>query len=445
MEYLKRVLGIEVLYENKALEHLPNFISTRYDSQKVSLNGQKTVFLYPKTELEQVETLKKHLERVKKVADCPVILVLEQITARQKEYLLREKIAFIVDGKQIYLPFMAAYLQERCDAEKSDREEILPSAQMLLLYFIYEGAKELSTSQAAKDLDLTPTSISRASKQLEGMGFLRSRKIGVQKILFSENSAKELFYKAEKVLLNPVKRTVYVPCEEVKTELLESGYSALAEYSMLNAPSVRCYASEKVSQWNYCMTKDLQDSNSQVTVEMWRYDPRKLSKEKMVDGLSLALSLKEDADERVEEAVEEMLNNLWRKIDDIEKMKEPKAPKLPPNPIEKAEERFMSDLNPVYGLLKNSMDGMQPFYSARSLPIIDPAIFNNSNSSVFESISIRDNSIFAECNQLPHKDDTEFDGIYIVPARKGKFKVSVSLMCSEYIEPKVHDIEFEIV
>ena len=98
MEYLKRVLGIEVLYENKALEHLPNFISTRYDSQKVSLNGQKTVFLYPKTELEQVETLKKHLERVKKVADCPVILVLEQITARQKEYLLREKIAFIVDG-----------------------------------------------------------------------------------------------------------------------------------------------------------------------------------------------------------------------------------------------------------------------------------------------------------------------------------------------------------
>ena len=63
------------------------------------------------------------------------------------------------------------------------------------------------------------------------------------------------------------------------------------------------------------MTKDLQDSNSQVAVEMWRYDLRKLSKKKMVDELSLALSLREDADERVEEAVEEMLNNLWRKID----------------------------------------------------------------------------------------------------------------------------------
>ena len=209
MEYLKRVLGIEVLYENKALEHLPNFINTRYVSQRVFLNGQKVVFLYPKNELEQVETLKKHLERVKKSADCPVVLVLEQITARQREYLLREKVAFIVDGKQIYLPFMAVYLQERCDAEKSDREEILPSAQMLLLYFIYEGAKELSTSQAAKDLELTPTSISRASKQLEERGLLQAKKIGVQKILSSENSPKELFYKAEKALLSPVKRTVY--------------------------------------------------------------------------------------------------------------------------------------------------------------------------------------------------------------------------------------------
>lgn len=315
MEYLNRVLGIEVRYENNALKNLPNFISTRYAFQIVSLNGQKAVFLYPKTELEQVKTLKKHLERVRKSANCPAVLVLERITARQKAYLLRERIAFVVVGKQIYLPFMAVYLQERCDAEKNSREEILPSAQMLLLHFIYEGAQELSTSQAAKNLALTPTSISRASKQLEEREILKARKIGVQKILFSEDSPKELFHRTEKDLFNPVKRKIYVPEKKMETTMLESGYSALAEYSMLNAPSVRCYASEKIAQWNSCMTKNLQDSNSQVAVEMWRYDPKKLSKTKMVDELSLALSLRKDTDERVEEAVEDMLNNLWRKID----------------------------------------------------------------------------------------------------------------------------------
>ena len=213
------------------------------------------------------------------------------------------------------MPFMAVYLQERCNAEREPREEILPSAQMLLLHFIYGGAQELLTSQAAKDLELTPTSISRASKQLEEMGLLHIKKLGVQRILQSEDSPEMLFQKAGDKLLNPIKRTVYIPKELVGTDLLESGYSALAEYSMLNKPNIKCYATERISQWKDVMTNSLQDSQVQVAVEMWRYNPQKLSTRNTVDELSLALSLRKDVDERVEAAVEEMLNELWRKID----------------------------------------------------------------------------------------------------------------------------------
>ena len=179
MEYLDKVLGVKVTYEDVEFKHVPNFIATRYRLQMVSMNEQKAVFIYPKTELEQIEVLKKHIARIQKNENLPVVLVLKQLSFRQKEYLIREKIPFIVDGKQIYLPFMAVYLQERCSVEKIPREEILPSAQMLLLHFIYGGAQELSTSQAAKDLELTPTSISRASKQLEEMGLLHIKKEGV--------------------------------------------------------------------------------------------------------------------------------------------------------------------------------------------------------------------------------------------------------------------------
>ena len=315
MDYLNKVLGVKVIYEDANFKHLPNFIATRYRLQMVSMNDQRMIFLYPKTELEQIEVLKKHIARIQNNENLPVVLVLKELSFRRKEYLIREKIPFIVDGKQIYLPFMAVCLQERCSAEKKPREEILPSAQMLLLHFIYGGAQELSTSQAAKDLELTPTSISRASRQLEEMGLLHIRKAGVQRIMQSEDPPKALFQKAEEKLLNPIKRTVYIPKEFVGTDLLESGYSALAEYSMLNAPNVRCYAAERISQWKDVMTNSLHDSQVQVAVEMWRYDPRKLSTRNIVDELSLALALREDADERVEEAVEEMLNELWGKID----------------------------------------------------------------------------------------------------------------------------------
>lgn len=315
MEYLDKMLGIKVAYKDVEFKHLPNFITTRYCLQLVSMNGQSAIFLYPKTELEQIETLKKHIAKIEDNENLPIVLVLKELNYRQKEYLIREKVPFVVDGKQIYLPFMATYLQERCSAEKVTREEILPSAQMLLLHFIYGGAKELSTSQAAKDLELTPTSISRASRQLEEMGLLHIRKVGVQKIVQSDDSPKILFQKAKDKLLNPIKRTVYIPKEFVGVDLLESGYSALAEYSMLNAPIVKCYAAERISRWNGVMTNGLQSSKAQVAVEMWRYNPRKLSTRNVVDELSLALALREDADERVEEAVEKMLNELWRKID----------------------------------------------------------------------------------------------------------------------------------
>lgn len=315
MEYLDKVLGIKVNYESVDFKHLPNFIVTRYHLRMMSMNGQRAIFLYSKTELERIEVLKKHIARIRENENLPVVLVLKELSYRQKEYLIREKIPFIVEGKQIYLPFMAIYLQERCDAEKKQWKEMLPSSQMLLLHFIYKGAQKLSTSQAAKELGLTPTSISRASRQLEEMGLLNIRKVGVQRIMQSGDSPKNLFQRAEDKLLNPIKRTVYIPKEFIEKDLLESGYSALSEYSMLNAPNVRCYATERISQWKDVMTSSLEDSQMQVSVEMWRYNPRKLSRRNIVDELSLALALREDADERVEEAVKEMLNELWRKID----------------------------------------------------------------------------------------------------------------------------------
>lgn len=118
MEYLNKVLGVKVAYRDVDFKHLPNFIATRYRLQMVSMNEQKAFFLYPKTELEQIEVLKKHIARIQNNENLPIVLVLNELNYRQKEYLIREKIPFIVDGKQIYLPFMAVYLQERCSTEK---------------------------------------------------------------------------------------------------------------------------------------------------------------------------------------------------------------------------------------------------------------------------------------------------------------------------------------
>lgn len=99
MEYLNKVLGIEVTYEDVEFKHLPNFIVTRYRLQMASMNGKKVIFLYPKTELEQIEVLKKHIARIQKNENKPIVLVLNELGFRKKEYLIREKIPFIVEGR----------------------------------------------------------------------------------------------------------------------------------------------------------------------------------------------------------------------------------------------------------------------------------------------------------------------------------------------------------
>ena len=210
---------------------------------------------------------------------------------------------------------MAVYLQERGDIEEQDISNMLPSSQLLLLHYIYNGCGEMLTSDAAKALNLTATSISRASRQLEEMQFINTEKRGVQKVIYSNWRPKELFAIAHTSMKNPVRRTIYVPKDSVIEYMPLSGYSALSEYTMLNPPIVKCFASESIKKLDKASSQKLQSTDDQYEIQLWRYDPMKLSGSGMVDRLSLALSFSDDKDERVEDAIEEMLSKTWEDID----------------------------------------------------------------------------------------------------------------------------------
>ena len=63
------------------------------------------------------------------------------------------------------------------------------------------------------------------------------------------------------------------------------------------------------------VSRKLMDSRSQCKIEIWRYNPDVLTLNNCVDELSLYLSLMSDEDERVEEALEILLDNVWERLD----------------------------------------------------------------------------------------------------------------------------------
>lgn len=125
------------------------------------------------------------------------------------------------------------------------------------------------------------------------------------------------------------------------------------------------------------------------------------------------------------------------KVEDIE---EPDAPKMPENPIEYAEEIYAQSLG-IPAPFRQSPSLKQPYYK----DLFDAKVMIPGISLSGKSWSVKENGIFAECNQIPHRDTVHFSGIYIVPLKAGTYQIKITLMCSEYVEPKEKYIQVEVV
>ena len=67
------------------------------------------------------------------------------------------------------------------------------------------------------------------------------------------------------------------------------------------------YAVNEKSFDKKLLKNELIDPEKQVVIELWAYDPKIFSKDKIADGISVVLSFNENSDERIEEAVDELI------------------------------------------------------------------------------------------------------------------------------------------
>ena len=316
MDYLEQALKIKVRYSDWGQTgKLPYMITDRYNFRLAWLDDYEVLFTYVKGEMEQLAALKKHLAQIQKVAGLPLVLILDRIDARRKQQLINAGISFVVPKQQIYLPVLGAVLQERYTKEYSANDTLMPSSELLLLYYITNRCKPLYMHDATCRLGFSAMTISRAIRQLEAAGLILTYKEGVNKIITSELRGKELFEKAQALLSSPVRKAVYVDINDKADDLLLSGYSALSKYSLLNPPQVRCFAAARIPAWAGGISDSLLDSENQLRFEVWIYDPQILAIDNKVGLLPLALSLQDDPDDRVQMALTEALEEYWEEYD----------------------------------------------------------------------------------------------------------------------------------
>lgn len=310
VNYIEKVLNIKVQVKNWHLENkLPYSILDRFVVKLAQLDRVQALFLYPKLDLDQLATLKKQLLIIQQIEKLPVVLVLENITRSRREYLIASRIPFVVENKQIYLPFMGIALKEKFDSEVKFAEHLQPSTQVFFFYFMNLNKKSVYISEATKALPFSAMSISRAVKELVQTGLFEIEKEGVHNVLISKHSGYQLYNEMQPYLISPIRKIIYVRNSADVSDLCLAGLSALAKRSMINSDKGFTYAVNKIEK-DWDIYDELIDTDTQVKIEVWKYDPKILSENGLVDPYSLAVSLKDDHDERVEEAVEDMLKKI---------------------------------------------------------------------------------------------------------------------------------------
>lgn len=317
MDILTDIMGMHVTYrEWDGKRKLPLYLASGYRFQEADIDGCRCVLIYPQSDLPTLPALKKQILRIQEITPIPVVICVQAMSAFRRKNMIKNKIPFIIEEKQVYLPFMGTFLQEKADIPSKGSDKFMVSSQLLFLLFIYQDGTGLYLSEASRKLPYSAMTITRAARQLEMSGLFYIKRDGVNKILACGCSKKELYRQAKRYLSSPVLMAGYIPKKELTEKMVLAGNSALAEKSMLNTDILSSYAIYQRDIDKRSLSDELIDPSEQVRVEVWKYDPNLFSKGGIADPVSVALSLSDEMDERIEIGVDEMLGNLWEDIDD---------------------------------------------------------------------------------------------------------------------------------
>jgi hypothetical protein len=300
------IFGLPVEYKSwdrKGL--LPLNIGSAYRFKMAVIGDVRCIVLDPINDIPTLPALKKQLEKIRIIDNAPIIIKLNHLSPHRKKNLIKNNIAFVTN-KQAYLPFIGAILSN--ENEKCEKcEKLCPSAQELFLLYLYNNKKKFYVKDALNILPFTAMTLSRAVKQLEVTGLFKVTKDGVSNIIESKYDRIELFNKARDFLSSPVRRSGYIDKVEVTANMMLAGESALANESMLNVGKVVTLAVFEKSYDKQRLFDELIDPEHQVKLELWKYEPSQFSQGDCADLLSVALSFENTIDERIEQAVEEVI------------------------------------------------------------------------------------------------------------------------------------------
>lgn len=280
-------------------------------------HGVPLLFAEPKSTVPTPRILSVTASRLSEKFGMPVVYILPMCPAYERQRLVDKDVYFVVSDKYAHLPMLVANERVR---KTPQAQKLTPVAQYLLLYHLQvESIGGLSAREIAERVPYSYSSVTLGLTCLEDVGLCRKETDESHRnMIMFELRGKELWEKAQPALTNPVEVRIY--CDELVSaeDYPVCGINALSHYTMLNPDP------ERIIMMSTRQLRELKTSgrliraneyDGEILIEAWKYPAvaPKNKEQQYVDRLSLALSLKDDTDERVEGEVERLIKEtIWK-------------------------------------------------------------------------------------------------------------------------------------
>ena len=315
--YLLDTLGITVtLSKPTNPESLPFFLQDIYDVFQVRLLNQEVIVLASRNDSELTPaTIHKHIDIVSQKLKIKAVFVHSIISSFNRKRLIEHKVPFVIPGNQMYLPDLGIDLREYFIKKRSKTVILGPSTQAVILYALTQIMVEpLTPTQLAEALGYSRMAMTRSLDEIESLELAEVSITGRKRLVCFDKNRRNLWGKALPHLRSPVKENVWLKTMIHELPVCQAGLTVLACYSMLTPPKRQVYAIF-AKDWKAIKRKYPHEiisypDEAEYELEVWSYSPDLFANGKIVDPFSLYLSLRDIKDERVESAMEKMMEGF---------------------------------------------------------------------------------------------------------------------------------------
>ena len=316
--YLRDTLGIETTPTPwPCAENLPFHLRDTYTFHEIQLLDVPCLLMHDRGDTSQSPaSIRKHVDLADASWPGDIVYVRDTFTSYNRKRLIEHRVPFIIPGNQMYLPLLGIDLREHFRQARSVPDKFSPSTQALLIRLLLNSKRTavFSPAEMAEQLGYSAMTMTRAFNELESAGLGNVFRKGRERFLSFPEPKNQTWQKAQPFLRSPVRKRIFIDPPDSRPPGVRAGLTALANHSMLSAPDGPVVALD-ARNWA-AIKQDLKGTEIPYAepgaweIQVWIYDPNLCAADNTVDRLSLYLSLKDDRDERVEGALEEMMKGL---------------------------------------------------------------------------------------------------------------------------------------